>query len=341
MADPMTEESTTEAAMIYWHWSGIATFLRCPHRPEMDETDVGLIGFPYSGGNAIERMQYLAPRAVRNRSTSYRRVLRGTRFDPFAACRISDLGDVPLTSILNPDAAAAEAEEFYRKVDARGIVPITVGGDHSVTTPILRAIAGPASRRKEPIGMIHFDAHADSWPASNGTRHHAGAAFLIGVEEGLIDPARTVQIGLHGAMGNVHMDDFTLEHFRVFTLDDVATKGVDVVATEVRRIVGDGPTYISVDLDVLDLAYAPAVADPEINGLTSREFFGLLERFEGLDVCGADVVCFCPPLDGPAQITALTSSALLLHFASLAAQARVRAQRGLRAATIADGSCAA
>lgn len=323
----MTEQQTNDAVLGYWHWSGVATFLRCPHRPDMDETDIGLIGFPYSGGNAIERMQYLAPRAVRNRSMSYHRVLRGTRFDPFAACRVSDLGDVPMMSLLNPDAVVVEATEFYRRVDDAGIVPITVGGDHSVTTPILRAIAGPASRRKEPIGMIHFDAHADSWPPSNGTRYHAGAAFRIGLEEGLIDPARTVQIGFHGAMGDLGMDDFSREHYRIFTFDDVVNEGIDAVAREVRRIVGDGPTYISVDLDVLDLAYAPAVADPEVNGLTSREFFGLLDRFAGLDLCGADVVCYCPPLDGPAQITALTSSQLLLQLVTMAAQARVRARR--------------
>jgi guanidinopropionase len=326
----MDERTNTEACMAFWHWSGVATFLRAPHRPDLGETDIGLIGFPYSGGNAIERMQYLAPRAVRNRSTSYRRVLRSTLFDPFSACRVSDLGDVPLQSILNPDLVVEEAREFYRRVDDRGIVPITVGGDHSVTTPILRAIAGPGSRRGAPIGMIHFDAHADSWSAMNGTRHHAGAAFYIGVEEGLIDPKRTVQIGLHGPMADSRQDSFSREHFRVFTLEDVVRQGVEQVAEEVRRVVGDGPTYVSIDLDVLDLAYAPAVADPEVNGLTSREFFGLLDRFVGLDLCGADVVCYCPPLDGPAQITALTSSEILLHYVTLAAQARVRARSGSR-----------
>ncbi|MGE4080140.1 MAG: arginase family protein, partial [Reyranella sp.] len=262
-------------------------------------------------------------RAVRNRSHSYHRMLRNTRFDPFKACRINDLGDVPVVDILNPDLAAAEAEAFYGELHAHGIDPITVGGDHSVTTPILRAIAGAKSRHKGPIGMIHFDAHADSWPAVNGTAHHAGAAFRIGVLEGLIDPKRTVQIDLHGALGDPNQDDFSLEHFRVFMLDEVVDKGIAFVGDEVRRIVGDGPTYISVDLDVLDLAYAPAVADPEVNGMTSREFFGLLDRFRGLDICGGDVVCYCPPLDGPAQITALTSAEILLHLANLVAQSRV------------------
>lgn len=323
MANEKTPQELAETTGRYWHWYGVPTFLGCPHRQNFDDTDIGLLGFPYSGGNAIERMQYLAPRTVRNRSQAYHRVLRTTRFNPFTACRVNDLGDVPLANILNPDLAAAEAEVFFRDLHARGIDPITVGGDHSVTTPILRGIAGTKSRHKGPIGMIHFDAHADSWPAVNGTAHHAGAAFRIGVEEGLIDPKRTVQIGLHGALGDINQDDFSLEHFRVFMLDEVVDKGITFVADEVRRIVGDGPTYISVDLDVLDISYAPAVADPEVNGMTSREFFGLLDRFRGLNICGGDIVCFCPPLDNPAQTTALVSSEILLHLVNLVAQTRL------------------
>lgn len=310
-----------EAAMSFWYWHGVATLLRSPYRPDMSDTDIGLIGFPFAGGNPIERMQYLAPRAVRNRSMSYRRTLRSRQADPFAACRISDLGDVPLPNMLNPDLSVEDAAEFYRRVHAAGIIPITVGGDHSVTIPILRAIAGAASRHGGPIGMIHFDAHADSFPPSAGTANHAGAAFRIGVEEGLFDPARTVQIGFHGPVAIAEQDDWSREHFRVIALDEALELGMEKVAAEVHRIVGSGPTYLSVDLDVLDLAYAPGVADPEVNGMTSREFFELLTRFRGIDLCGGDIVCYCPPLDSPAQITALTSCEILLHMVTLAGEA--------------------
>lgn len=311
-----------DAGMGFWHWHGVATLLRSPHRPDLSETDIGLVGFPYSGGNPIERMQYLAPRAVRSRSMSYRRILRSRQDDPFASARVSDLGDVPLPSMLHPDLVMEEAAAFYRRLDAAGIVPITVGGDHSVTIPILRAIAGPASRRGGPIGMIHFDAHADSFPPTAGTAHHAGAAFRLGVEEGLIDPARTVQIGFHGPVALAEQDTWSREHFRVIALDEAVAMGTAAVAEEVRRIVGAGPTYVSVDLDVLDLAYAPGVADPEVNGMTSREFFDLLDRFRGINLCGGDIVCYCPPLDNPAQITALTSCEILLHLTTLAGEAR-------------------
>jgi guanidinopropionase len=184
----LTPEETTGLSSMYWHWHGVATFLRCPYRPDMEDTDVGLIGFPYSGGNPIERSQFLGPRVVRNRSNGYHRMHRGFQLNPFENLRVSDLGDVPMPRILNPDLTAQDAEDFYRRVHDHGIIPITVGGDHSITTPVLRAIAGERSRLRGPLAMIHFDAHADTFGDSAGTVNNAGNAFRIGVDEKLIDP---------------------------------------------------------------------------------------------------------------------------------------------------------
>lgn len=312
----LSEEELNAAIGMYQYWSGIPTFLRTPHRPDMSNTDIGLIGFAYSGGNSIERMQHHGPRAVRHRSAAYQRTHREFRINPFEKLRISDLGDVPLPNILNPDTSAADAEKFYRKVDAKGIIPITVGGDHSITTPVLRAIAGKDSRHKGPIGMIHFDAHADSWGPQAGTANHAGAAFFIGEEEGLIDPARTIQIGFHGSMATADQEDWSRSKYTVITMQDIEERGIAWVASEVHRVIGTGPTYLSFDLDVMDLAYAPAVADPEINGMTNRELFSLMNKLRGIDIVGADIACFCPPLDNPAQITALLCSELLLQWVS-------------------------
>jgi guanidinopropionase len=319
-----TGADLTAVAAGFQHWMGVATFLRCPHRPDMSDTDIGLVGFPYSGGNQIERTQYLGPRAVRNRSMAYRRIPRGFEIDPFTTCRINDLGDVPLPSILNPDIAVKEAEDFFKRVDEHGIIPITVGGDHSITTPILRAVGGRRSRHKNPIGMIHFDAHSDTYPPGAGTKHHAGAAFRIGVEESLIDPVRTVQIGLHGPVAFPGQDVWSHEHFTVITLQDMIDQGIDRVASEVRRIVGAGPTYVSLDLDVLDISFAPGVADPEVNGMTTRELFALLNKLRGVNMVGADIACYCPPLDNPAQITALTASEIMLQFVAHVAEHRAR-----------------
>lgn len=340
MAADITPEQMAQLVDSYKYWYGIPTYLRCPHRPDMNDTDVGLIGFPYSGGNSIERMQYLGPRAVRLRSSSYHRVPRGFQIDPFAILRVSDLGDVPLPRVLNPDMTAEDAENFYRKVHEHNIIPITIGGDHSVTTPILRAIAGKQSRHGGPIGMIHFDCHSDTEPAAFGTRHHAGAAFRIGVEEELIDPARTVQIGFHGPIAAPSQDAWPLQHFRVITLQEVLELGIERTASEVRRIVGSGPAYLSFDLDVLDLAYAPAVADPEVNGMTTRELFALLNKFRGLDLVGADIVCFCPPLDNPAQITAMTASEIMLQFVSHMAEYRAQHGDGSAQSAVAKASTA-
>jgi guanidinopropionase len=249
---------------------------------------------------------------------------RELHIDPFEKLRVSDLGDVPMPRILNPDLVEEDAETFYRQIDERGIIPITVGGDHSITNPIIRSIAGKTSRLGGPVAVIHFDSHADSWAPALGTAYHAGVVFRFGVEENLIDPSRSLQIGFNGPLAAFEQDDFSRQHYTLITLQDFIERGVDWVASEVHRIVGSGPVYVSLDLDVLDLAYAPAVADPEVGGLTSRELFSLLNKFRGLNIVGADIACFCPPLDSPGQITALTASEILLQYVALIADFRTR-----------------
>jgi guanidinopropionase len=144
------------------------------------------------------------------------------------------------------------------------------------------------------------------------------------VEESLIDPVRTVQIGLHGPVAFPGQDVWSHEHFTVITLQDMIDQGIDRVASEVRRIVGAGPTYVSLDLDVLDISFAPGVADPEVNGMTTRELFALLNKLRGVNMVGADIACYCPPLDNPAQITALTASEIMLQFVAHVAEHRAR-----------------
>ena len=309
----------------FWHWAGIPTFLRCPYQPDLKDTDIGLVGVPYSGGNTIERMQYLAPRAVRSRSASYHRTHRAFAFDPFAVARVSDLGDAPVGRAINPDTAAEDFQAFYMKIFAAGIVPVSVGGDHSITWPILRAAR--ATRFAEPVGMIHFDSHTDAYPAGSVTRNNA-AGFRTGAEDGVIDPRRTVQLGMHGPMASLDADDWAKANFaRVIGLDAIVEAGVPAILRDVRSVIGDGPVYLSIDLDVLDPSYAPAVADPEVNGMTIRELIAFMHGFRGLNLIGADVVCYCPPLDNPAHTTALVISELLLESVALIAD-RMRTRGG-------------
>jgi guanidinopropionase len=316
MAD-VSEEQAAAAVSNYWHWYGVPTFLRCPYRPDLKDTDIGLVGVPYSGGNSIERMQYLGPRKVRSRSTSYGRAHREFRINPFELSRVSDLGDAPMPHVLHPDLAAEDFKNYFIKVFEAGITPVAIGGDHSITWPILRAAR--QTRFSAPLGMIHFDSHTDAAPEGFGTRNHA-AGFQIGTEDGLIDPRRTVQVGIRGHMAMLEMDDYSKNTFaRVFTTEEVADRGVQPVVQEIREIIGDGPTYLSFDLDAIDPAYAPGVADPEINGLTIRETIKLLQGFRGLHLMGADIVCYAPPLDNPSEITALTISSMMLEMVTLIA----------------------
>jgi guanidinopropionase len=167
--------------------------------------------------------------------------------------------------------------------------------------------------------MIHFDSHTDAYPAVAATRNHAGG-FRLGVEDDVIDPRRTVQIGIRGPMTALGMDDWAKDNFaRVITSEEFVARGVDDVLRDVRRVIGDGPAYLSFDLDALDPAYAPGVADPELDGLTLREVMKLLHGLRGVHLMGADFVCYCPPLDNPSQITALTASLLMLEAVTLIA----------------------
>jgi guanidinopropionase len=318
----LSEADAQAAASGYWHWYGVPTFLRSPFQPDFKDTDIGLIGVPYSGGNSIERMQYLGPRAVRNRSTAYHRAHREFRINPFELVRVCDLGDAPMPRVLNPDLAAEDFQAWFQKVFEAGITPVSIGGDHSITWPILRAAR--KSRFPAPLGMIHFDSHTDAAPAMDGTRNHA-AGFRIGAEDGLLDPRRTVQIGIRGHMASLLMDDWARANFaRVITTQEVVEQGVEPVLREVRGIIGEGPTYLSFDLDAIDPAYAPGVADPEVNGLTVREVVQLLQGFRGVNLMGADIVCYCPPLDNAAQITALTVSSMMLELVTLIADLKTR-----------------
>lgn len=163
MAFTPTPEEFLKQVGGYSYWQGIPTLLGCPLEQDPAKADIALVGLPWTS-NLIERTQYLGPRAVRHRSNGFHRKHREFQVDPFALARIRDFGDVPFQSLNNPERAGREIEQFYAKVDAAGAVPFTIGGDHACTLPVLRAIAGPKSRRKSPIGMIHFDSHVDSYP---------------------------------------------------------------------------------------------------------------------------------------------------------------------------------
>jgi guanidinopropionase len=303
----------------FW-WSGIATYLGCPPATDPAEADIGLAGVPFCGGNPITRMQYLAPREVRSASMAFHRAHRRFGINPFALCRIRDLGDAPIPRLLVPEQAVLDIEAFFRPFDTRGTVPVSVGGDHSITLPILRAIAGPDSRHRGPVAMIHLDAHTDCCPLElGGTTLHAGPFHTL-AKEGLIDPRRTIQIGIRGQMADLTQDDWARDlGFRILGTDEFLDMGVAAVVDEARRVVGDAPVYISWDMDALDPIYAPAVSDPEADGLSMHDAIRLLNGLRGLNIIGADVCEFCPPLDPPNMLTVLHATHIFHELVTLIA----------------------
>src|ERR1700734_1930465 len=226
----------------------------------------------------------------------------------------TDLGVVRFSNRFDLPKQVQEIEAFYRKVHAAGVRPVTAGGDHSITYPIFRALAATA-----PIGMIHIDAHTDTWGEFFGSKFTHGAPFRLAVEAGLLDPRRTIQIGIRGGQNTLEGIEFSRGHgMRVIFMEDFAAMGVEEVIAEARRVVGDGPTYISFDVDGLDPVYAPGTGTPEVGGLTTLEAQRLLRGLRGLNLIGGDVVEVAPLLDQTGN-TALVGATMMFEILCLIA----------------------
>jgi guanidinopropionase len=296
--------------------------MRAPYREEFGGIDIGLIGVPFDGGVTNRTGTRHGPREIRNQSSLMRKVNQASGIPPFDLCRIADLGDAWVQLPFHLESSLDEIAGFYRGVHAAGIVPLSAGGDHSISLPILRAIA--ASR---PVGMVHFDAHCDTGSNYLGSNYHHGAPFARAAEEGLLDPRRTVQIGIRGGINDPEVWRFSHESgMRVIYMPEFHEMGWQAAIAEARRVVGDGPTYVSFDIDSLDPAYAPGTGTPEIGGFTSLEVQLMIRALRGLDLVGADVVEVSPPFD-PSGLTALTGASMMFELLCVLADARA-ARRG-------------
>jgi guanidinopropionase len=292
----------------------IATFMRCPYSESSKGVDIGLIGVPYDGGVTNRPGARHGPREIRNSSSLTRPIHHVTRFNPFESCRVADLGDVRFSAMYDPQIVAGEIESFFSEVVDNGTLPLTAGGDHSISYPILRVLG-----REAPVGMIHVDAHTDTWGPFQGCKFHHGAPFRLAVEDGVLDPKRTVQIGIRGAQGVTEGWDFSEQSgMRVIFMEEFTELGVSEVIEEARRVVGNGPTYISFDVDGLDPVYAPGTGTPEIGGITTIEAQALLRGMRGLNLVGGDVVEVSPPFDQTGN-TALVGATLMFEILCLLA----------------------
>jgi guanidinopropionase len=306
-------------AAIIPRFGAIPTFMRLPYVTEPSAVDIALIGVPWDGGTTNRAGARHGPREIRNMSSFMRKVHHVSRIAPYELARVADLGDAPVNPIDLMDALK-RIEAFYAKIHAAGAVPLSAGGDHLITLPIFRGIA-----RQRPVGMIHFDAHSDTNDRYFGDNLYThGTPFRRAVEEGLLDPKRTVQIGIRGSIYSADDMAFAEESgMRVIYMEEFAKLGVEKVIAEARRVAGDGPTYISFDVDGIDPAFTPGTGTPEIGGMTTLEAQTVLRGLQGLNLVGGDVVEVSPPFD-PSGNTALVGATLMFEILCLLADSLAR-----------------
>ncbi|MCY1278081.1 Guanidinopropionase [compost metagenome] len=303
-----------DAALVP-RFAGIPSFMRLPIFTDPAQVQIALVGVPWDGGTTNRAGARHGPREVRNMSSLMRKVHHVSRIAPYDLVRIGDLGDAPVNPIDLMDSLA-KIEGFFREIHDAGTVPLSVGGDHLVTLPIFRALA-----RQRPIGMVHFDAHSDTNDRYFGNNPYThGTPFRRAVEEGLLDPERTVQIGIRGSIYSAEDEAFAEEcGIRVIHMEEFADIGVDATLAEARRVVGDGPTYISFDVDVLDPAFAPGTGTPEIGGMTTLQAQQMIRGLRGLNLVGADVVEVSPPFDFGGA-TALVGATVMFELMCILAE---------------------
>jgi guanidinopropionase len=310
--DPMKEPRYTD----------IATFMRAPLAGSLAGVDIGLIGVPTDLGVTNRPGARHGPREIRNASSLMRTYNLALGVNPYELCRIADLGDVHLSHRFDLERQNADIEAFYRKVHEAGIRPVSAGGDHSITYPIFRGIATGGA-----LGMVHVDAHTDTWGEFYGSKFTHGAPFRLAVEAGLLDPKRTIQIGIRGGQNYLDGIEFSRDHgMRVVFMEEFAQIGVERVIQLAREVVGDRPTYVSFDVDGLDPVYAPGTGTPEIGGISTLDAQRLLRGLRGLDLVGGDVVEVAPPYD-PSGNTALVGATMMFEILCLIADRHFGARR--------------
>lgn len=288
-------------------FAGPPTFARLPRIDEADpaalDGGIAILGAPFDAGTTYRPGARFGPGHIRASSNLLRPFHPGQGISPFAAQQVVDAGDLGLNPFDIP-AALADVEEGVRGLRASGMRVLTLGGDHTLVLPILRALAGEHG----PVAVVHFDAHLDTWDTYFGAPYTHGTPFRRASEEGLIDLRRSVHVGTRGPLysGRDLRDDAVLG-FQVIEADAYESDGVAGVADRMRRRLGDGPVYVSVDVDVLDPAHAPGTGTPEAGGLTSRELLLTLRALAGRTILGADIVEVSPAYDH-AEITGIAAA---------------------------------
>jgi agmatinase len=295
-------------------FAGPATFARLPRRDQVEAVDIGVLGVPFDAGTTFRPGARFGPNAIREASRLLRPYHAELDVEPFAVAQVADCGDVSANpfSIVEGLATIESAADELITAGAR---LVTLGGDHTIALPLLRATA----RRHGPVTLLHFDAHLDTWDTYFGAPYTHGTPFRRAAEEGLLDTAAMTHVGIRGPLYTTSdlADDAGLG-FGIVTSYQVAEMGVAGIVDGLRERIGDRPLYVSIDIDVLDPAHAPGTGTPEAGGLTSRELLGILRGLAGLTLVGGDVVEVAPPYDH-AQITAVAAAHVAYELVALMA----------------------
>jgi agmatinase len=315
----MVPRYVPEDSMQSPRFTGPSTFARLPHVRTLEDVDVAIVGVPFDTGVTYRVGGRFGPNAVRAASVMLRPYNANLDVKPFEVLSCVDYGDVAIVPGYTERSYAAIETAVAPIVEA-GVVPILIGGDHACTLPHLRA-----TRSKGPVAVIDFDSHTDAWDAYFGEKYNHGTWMRRAIEEGLVDVGRSIEVGLRGSLYGA--EDWTglrselgLEYL---TTEDVFAQGAESIAARIRERVGDGPAFISFDIDVVDPAYAPGTGTPEAGGPSAHDLLAIVRRLTGIEFVGFDVVEVIPAYD-PAGQTATLAANLAYEMLCLVALSRSR-----------------
>lgn len=291
-------------------FGGIATMMRLPLLDSAEGLDVCFVGIPLDIGASNRSGTRYGPRQIRAESVLLRPYNMATRAAPFDSLSVADIGDVPINTFHLPKAVEIITDYYEKRILAYDVRPLTLGGDHTLTLPILRAMA----RKHGPVGLVHVDAHADVNPAMFGEAISHGSVFYRAVTEGLLDTSRCMQMGLRGTGYSAEDFDWSRQQgMRVIQAEALWHKSLTPLMREIRDLMGSGPVYVSYDIDSFDPAVAPGTGTPEYGGLTAAQGLEIVRGLQGLNVVGADLVEVSPPYD-PSGNTALLGANMLYEL---------------------------
>jgi agmatinase len=299
-------------------FSGVRTFMRLPNVQDLENANAAIVGAPFDTGASFRAGARFGPEGIRSVSHLLRPYNPSQDVSIFEHLSVIDYGDVPVVPGYIKESyerIAVGLEEVHRA----GVVPIVLGGDHSVALAELRAAAAVHG----PLALVQFDSHADTWDAYFGQKYNHGTVFRRAVEEGLLVPEHSIQVGMRGSL----YDQGDLEAsrelgFELISADEVREQGISETISRIHKRIGDSKAYVSFDVDFVDPAFTPGTGTPEVGGFTSLEALGFVRGLSGIDIAGCDIVEVYPQYDSPGQITALLGATVAFEFLSLIARLR-------------------